>query len=289
MYLVTSADQPDLGADDQLLYQALSRAGVPTRIAVWTDPTVDWTAAGACVLRSVWDYHLHIERFRSWVAHVAEVTTLINPAELVLWNTHKGYLHELADRGIPIIDTVWLSQGAKVDLGEILARRGWRHAIIKPAVSASAWKTTKTQPGDPEGQRFVDGLLTHTDVMVQPYLDTIEREGEIAVVAINGKLTHAARRASALVGDIEVTRHGTEYRLRADEESLATEVLSLLPATPFYARVDIVRDHRGRALLGELELIEPVLYLRHGAEALDRLVTELATYPSAAAPHGRKL
>lgn len=38
VYLVTSADQPDLAADDQLLHQALLAAGVPATVAVWTDP-----------------------------------------------------------------------------------------------------------------------------------------------------------------------------------------------------------------------------------------------------------
>ncbi|MGH3384714.1 MAG: ATP-grasp domain-containing protein [Nocardioidaceae bacterium] len=276
VYLVTSADQPELGADDQLLHRELTAAGVPSQIAIWTDPEVDWAAASVCVLRSVWDYHLEPARFHSWLYQLEPVATVLNPPALVRWNAHKGYLRKLAAAGVPTIETAWLGHGEPADLTEVMRARGWNAAIVKPAVSASAWKTAKVELGDPEGQHLVDDLIGHTDVMVQPWLDTIERDGEVAVIAIGGEVTHAAGRASALTGGIESTRHGWPHRLCPDEHALASFVLSLLPTTPLYARVDLVRDEHGRLLLGELELIEPVLYLHHSRPALERLVAALA-------------
>lgn len=276
VYLVTSADQPTLGEDDRLLHQALIAADVPTMIVTWTDPDVDWAGAGVCVIRSVWDYHLYPDRFRSWLTTVAAISTVVNPARIVRWNMHKRYLRQLAAHGVPTIETIWITPGSQVMLSEVLADRGWKQALIKPAVSASAWKTAKVQADDPAGQNLVREILQHTDVMVQPYLDSIEHDGEVSLVAVEGNLTHAARRGSALTGDIETTRLGSAHASTAEERKLATRALCLLATVPLYARIDLVRDQQQRLLLGELELIEPVLYLRHGQRAVDQLVTALA-------------
>lgn len=282
VYLVTSADQPTLGADDRLLHQALISADVPTKIVAWTDPDVDWAGAAVCVIRSVWDYHLYPDRFRSWLTTVVASSTVVNPARLIRWNMHKRYLRQLAAHGVPTIETIWITQGSQATLSEVLADRGWKQALIKPAVSASAWKTAKIQAGDPAGQNLVREILLHTDVMVQPYLDSIEHDGEVSLIAIEGKLTHAARRDSALTGDIETTRLGSAHAITAEERKLATRALCLLTTVPLYARIDLVRDEQQRLLLGELELIEPVLYLHHGPRAVDQLVIALAhfTQPS---------
>ena len=283
MYLVTSADQPDLGQDDRLLHEALQAAGVPTRVVVWTDADVDWARASVCVIRSVWDYHLHPDRFRSWIAHVSAASALANPPELLTWNMHKRYLHRLAAHGVPTVATRWITPGGRVRLDDLLADAGRERALIKPAVSASAWKTAEARPGDPSGQRLVEEISEHTDVMVQPYLESVERDGEISLIAVDGTLTHAARRPSTLTGDIETTRRGVAHAISDDERRLATKVLSLLPVVPLYARIDLLRDDQGRLLLGELELIEPVLYLRHSPHATAHLVAALGRRTAAAA------
>ena len=278
VYLVTCAEQPALGQDDRLLQQSLAASGIPTRIVVWADPEVDWARAAVCVVRSAWDYHLHPDRFRSWMTAVAAVTTVLNPPELMIWNMHKRYLRELSARGVPTIETVWITPGSQLKLSEVLAERGWEHALIKPAVSASAWKTAKVSMDDPAGQDLLRDILQHTDAMVQPYLHSIERDGEISLIAIDGDVTHAARRSSALTGDIETTRRGSPHTVTEDERRLATRLLSLLPTVPLYARIDLIRDGQQRLLLGELELIEPVLYLRHGPHAVQQLAKALACY-----------
>ena len=67
----------------------------------WDDPTVDWSAFGAVVIRSTWDYHAHLEQFSDWARRVAEVTALWNPPQLIEWNVDKRYLLELAASGDP--------------------------------------------------------------------------------------------------------------------------------------------------------------------------------------------
>lgn len=278
VYLVTCAEQASLGADDQFLEQTMRDAGIDVRIVVWTDPTVDWSKAAVCMVRSVWDYHLQPDRFRRWIATASAVSTLINPPALLTWNMHKRYLRQLAAQGVPTIDTVWISPGNSMSLAYILNRRGWDEALVKPAISASAWNTAKVRAGDVAGETLMNDILRSTDVMVQPYLTNIERDGEVAVIAIGGEVTHAARRMSPLTGDIQVTRQGAGHMVADDEHQLATHVLSMLPIVPEYARIDIVRDEQNRLLLGELELIEPVLYLRHSPAAAEQLTKIVHSY-----------
>lgn len=277
IYLVTSADQPDLCEDDRLLLSALREHDLPVRVVVWDDPGVDWSCATVAMIRSAWDYHLKPDHFRDWLDQVSTATTLVNAPELVRWNMHKRYLRELSSQGIPTIDTVWLTPGTSPDLTRILAENGWAQALLKPAISASAWNTMKFEADDATARDLAHEILRSTDAMIQPYLSSIEREGEIAVVAINGAITHAARRVSALTGDISETRCGGPHTMSADEGQLAKSVLSLLPEVPTYARIDVVRDDAGHVLLGELELIEPVIYLRHGPEAIAELVRSFRT------------
>ena len=54
----------------------------------------------------------------------------------------------------------------------------------------------------------------------------------------------------------------------------ARAIFDALPETPLYARVDGVVQG-GRFVLIELELIEPVLFFGHSAEAAPRLVRAL--------------
>ncbi|MET8122481.1 hypothetical protein [Micromonospora sp. NPDC005189] len=275
VYLVTSADQPELGADDQLLHQALLAVGVPVTVAVWTDPDVAWHSATACVIRSVWDYHLHPERFIRWLDQASKVTTVLNPPRLVTWNLHKRYLIGLAAAGIPTVETVWITPGSNADVRQLLDDMGWETALLKPAVSASAWLTGKVGCGGAEGQRLLGQILGHCDAMLQPYLASVDRDGEVSVIVIDGAVRHGVRRQSALTGGIEATRQGSPHELTPEERSLAERIVGLLPEQPLYARVDLLRDDADRLLLGELELVEPVLYLRHDHRTLDELTTAI--------------
>ena len=57
--------------------------------------------------------------------------------------------------------------------------------------------------------------------------------------------------------------------------SFAASVMTLVPDTCLYARVDVVESSRG-PLLMELELIEPELYFLHVPEAASRMAQLIA-------------
>ena len=262
MLLATCADLPDLEPEDRPLVPALRALGLEVGIGVWTNPSMDWGAARAVVIRSVWDYHLRHDAFLRWAGGVPR---LWNPLELVRWNASKAYLRDLAAWGFPTIPTVWVDAGGTV--AELPA--GWDMCVVKPLVSASAYQTLKT--------RDRAAIATHAaglaGALVQPYVAGVEREGERALVFLDGVFSHAIRKAPALGGG-DVHAYAV-VPAAGDEVELASQVLARVGET-LYARVDVVRDDRGGLLVMELELVEPSLYFTRVPGAAERLAEAIA-------------
>ena len=99
----TVLSRPD--DDDAPLREALTAAGADAETRAWDDPTVDWAGAGVAVIRSTWNYVAHHDAFLAWAERCAAVTSLWNPVNVVRWNSHKGYLLELAAAGLPVVPT----------------------------------------------------------------------------------------------------------------------------------------------------------------------------------------
>ena len=93
--------------DEPLLRAALDDAGIASAVADWADPDVDWAAADAVVVRSTWDYAPRREEFLAWARRVEASSLLLNPAEVLAWNTDKRYLGELDAAGVPVFPTAW--------------------------------------------------------------------------------------------------------------------------------------------------------------------------------------
>ena len=130
--LATSSDLPELDPDSQLLLPAFEQLGVDAEPTVWSDPAVDWAAFDAVVIRSTWDYFDREDEFLAWVKTTGAIARrFINPPDLVEWNAHKTYLRELADKGVPVVDTQWIESGQTASVEHA-------HGIVKPAVSGGA-------------------------------------------------------------------------------------------------------------------------------------------------------
>ena len=262
---------PDLTPDDALLARALGGLGIEAVPVVWNAAPVEWEAFDGCLLRSVWDYHLWHGDFLAWAGQVAAAVPLWNPLELVAWNADKRYLRELAQRGVPTIPTHWLQRGTEAVLADLLAERGWERAILKPAIDLGAKNLRRTSAGDGAGQAALEELLETHDVMVQPFLSSLETRGELSLVYLGGAFSHAVRKR-AKEGDFRVQANwgGSSSPARPDGADLevARTALDSLEEMPLYARVDLVEGAAGERYLIELELIDPNLFFgEHPAEA----------------------
>ena len=287
--LATSTGAWEVDEDAPFLTSALAEEGIDAVPAVWDDPAVDWAGFDLVVLRSTWDYAGRLTQFLAWVERVDAVTTLANPAPTIRWNTDKHYLAELARRGIAVVPTTFVDAGAdhvgpshtsvsEVDatLTSVLddAAGVRRELVVKPTVGAGSKDTaryTEDQLGD--AAAHVHRLLgAGRDVMVQPYLSSVDDHGETGMVLIDGRFSHAFRKGALLLdGPADVDGLFAVEQISAttptdDELALATTVLSaatdvLDGVTPRYARVDVLQGADGTPVLLELELAEPSFFL----------------------------
>ena len=137
-----------------------------------------WASHDLVLIRTTWDYQDRLSEFLAWAEQTAEVTTLLNPLEIVRWNTHKSYLLELEQRGVPVVETVWLEAGSDVDIAHIVDERGWRRAFIKPAVGSTARETLRFSRDEIQlAEEHIARLLPREMLLVQPYLERVETEG----------------------------------------------------------------------------------------------------------------
>ncbi|MEC9372196.1 MAG: hypothetical protein VYC34_00055, partial [Planctomycetota bacterium] len=284
--LATCANLPDWEVDDAPLHEALRRRGVDLHQPAWDDPRFEWAACDAVLIRTTWDYMERCDEYVAWADRVAARTRLYNPPAVVRWNTHKRYLRELEERGIRTAPTVWLDRGGRADVAGLMRDRGWRRGFIKPAIGATARETLRFA-ADGEGlaaaQAHVDRLLPREDLMLQPYLETVETAGEVSAIFIDEEVTHCVRKVP-VPGDYRVqddfdahdeptTFSGSDLE-RARAAVGAAE--SILNVNLLYARADFLRDPAsGDLLLTELEMVEPSLFFRHGPDAADRLAEAL--------------
>jgi hypothetical protein len=270
--LITCQRLPEPDPDQGPLLEALRERGLEARLLAW-DAAGDVPDAEAAVLRSCWNYYEDPPRFLAWVEALSRRTRLHNPLSCVRWNLHKGYLSELEAAGIPIVATEWFRRGESTALADVLRRRGWRKAVVKPAISAASFQTRAFEEGDPAGEAFLAAALQARDTLVQEYVESVHTEGESALVWIDGAFTHQVKKTPRFAGQDE--RVSGARALAPEELAFGGAVLRLLPAGLLYARVDVVRDAAGGLRLSELEILEPSLFLVQSPAALERFAAAI--------------
>jgi glutathione synthase/RimK-type ligase-like ATP-grasp enzyme len=291
--LATATDAWQVDEDAPLLVAALEVEGISAVPAVWDDPGVDWSSFDLVVLRSTWDYTDRLGEFLAWIDRIATVTTVANPPATIRWNTDKHYLDDLARRGVAVVPTSFVDAGAipvgaeiRATLTAVLddAAAERRELVVKPTVSAGSKDTARYD------ERQLDGAAAHAlrlledgrDVMVQPYLSSVDVAGETGMVLLDGVYSHAFRKGALLrdgAADVDglfaveeisaTTPAGDELELARAVLHAATEALGGI--APRYARVDVLRGHDGTPVLLELELTEPSFFLWTAPDAPARV------------------
>ena len=289
--LATAAEFPDLDEDGPVLRAALGLRGVVAEPVVWSDDDADWSAYDLVVVRSTWDYHLRHAEFLAWADRVASASRLLNPAEVLAWNTDKTYLRALQEAGLPVVPTEWLDPGDRPTLpshGEY---------VVKPAVSAGSKDTNRYLAGDHDelaAAHVQDLLDAGRTVMVQPYLDAVDTAGETALLFLGDAYSHAIRKGPLLTVAMEPVQGAYKEETiqvrepsgaeRATAERVLDSLAGVGPAARdhlLYARVDLVPGADGEPVLLELELTEPSMFLVHdgadGAVAAARFADAVVT------------
>jgi glutathione synthase/RimK-type ligase-like ATP-grasp enzyme len=257
-------------------------AGIPAAIggdvtfAIWDGPSVDWSAFDLVVVRSTWDYQHRREEYLAWARRIG-AGRLVNPPEVLAWNTDKRYLSEIAAAGLPVVETAFVAPGEA-----LAAPGGGVEYVVKPTVSAGSRDTARFTGDDPRAAALVAEIhASGRTVMVQPYVASVDERGETALLFFDGAFSHAIHkgpllaRGDAPTTDVFAAEHIQEREASEAEREVgarvvawATERLGVDALT--YARVDVVEDAVGAPILLELELTEPSLFFRGASERLAR-------------------
>jgi hypothetical protein len=245
------------------LQRALDGVDIETAPMPWTAHVDD--AAGlrdfACVLPLLtWGYHHDHERWlRACATWQREGLPMANLAGVLAWNSDKRYLAMLAERGVAIPPTAFTDELSQALVDRVFAETDAEELIVKPAVSGGAWKTQRLRRGD------AVEAAPGTTMLVQPYVPTIETEGETSLLVFGGRFSHAVNKRP-VAGEFRIQEEfGGRYELVTEPDAgavaLAGQVLAAIDEPLLYARIDMVPDANGRWLLMEAELIEPDFYL----------------------------
>ena len=281
-----------LDEDMPLLVAALQAVGLHPQIVDWDDPQVSWGEYDLALLRSTWDYTDRLVEFRRWLAQVASLTRLHNPYSLVLWNTDKHYLRDLAAQGLPAVPSAFIEpdEMPRPAIERFLAAQSCAEFVIKPAVGAGsrgARRLGREQLA--QAQAHAAGLLAAgRSVLLQPYLQDVDHGGETALLYFGGRFSHAIRKGPLLMRNADPTRalfapeHITARTPQPAELAVGERVVAALAAerfggrAPLYARVDLLRDATGAPFVLELELTEPSLFLGFADGAAERFARQVA-------------
>jgi hypothetical protein len=276
--LVTCNVLPEPDPDEAPILAACAEVGIDVSMVAWDDPNADWSRYGCVVLHSCWNYYEEPGSFRNWIERTSKQTRLMNSSSLTLENLDKAYLGELGAKGIPIVPTRYLEKPS--DLSGHLRDTGWECFVIKPTISAASFMTKRFSiTALEEAEEFAAEILKTRGAMVQPYLPSVESGGEVAVVHVDGKLTHCIFKEPRFSDADECVSHA----FQPDEVQVAAaqKVMDTVAEPWLYARVDLMKSSSGEWLLSELELIEPTLFLLQHEPALKRFVSALGKVAAA--------
>jgi hypothetical protein len=267
--IATCLALPEPDPDEAMLLAGLARHGVAARTAPWRGGDEDWSRPIPTLVRSTWDYIEAVDAFAAWIERLEPIAPLWNPGPIMRANLHKRYLIDLAARGFPVVPTQLIPRGFAGDAAERIAALGSERFVIKPAVGAGSFATQRYRQSElPAAREHVSRLSQQYDVLLQPYLPSVEGHGERAIVCIDGRLSHAVRKSPRFMGQNEQV--SAAVPIGQGEGALAERLLELYPAL-LYARVDVAPGLDGQPCLMELELVEPSLFLRQHPPALERL------------------
>ena len=250
------------------LGEALATGGLTAVPTPWTDhiDSADGLAGFPLVLPLIaWGYHRdHGRWMQACATWEAAGVRMLNPPSVLGWNSDKSYLGRLAEQGVAIPDTVWIDGPTQGDVDAAFDRFGTDRIVVKPRVSGGAHKTLRLARGEQ-----MDGA-PEGPAMIQPYLPTIETEGETSLLFFGGKLSHVVGKRP-VPGEFRVqVQYGGGYvalpEPPAGALALAERTLAAIDEDLLYARIDMARDEDGGWLLMEAELIEPDFYLGSAPE-----------------------
>lgn len=279
---LTLANAGDYHIYDHLLIEPLAERGWQVEMVAWDDQ-VNWNRFDAVLIRSPWDYMDRMEAFMTVLQAIdASSARLENPLEIVRWNVDKYYLADLAQRGCPIVPTIFEQSLDVMHIHKAFDAFKTDRLVIKPTISASAFNTFPVTKADLHGQQErVIAAFQSRVAMLQPFVEAVTSEGEYSLFYFNNQLSHTILKTPK-AGDFRVQEeYGADLiGIEADAALIAAgqNTMQAIGQKLLYARVDLVRMPDNSFALMELELIEPSLYFNMDPHSAERFADEYVAY-----------
>jgi O-ureido-D-serine cyclo-ligase len=259
--------------DAPLLINELDRFGVAATLEVWDDESVDWESYDVVVVRSTWGYTEKYPEFLAW-AHAR--SHLINPYDVIEYSSDKHYLGDLASQGIPVITTSYCEVSECPEFPDVAF-------VVKPAIGAGSFDAVRFDADDVVAATQHVAYLHDSGrcAVIQPYVKSIDVNGERALIFFDGEFSHAMTKRAHL--NVAAGDRDGEFRARqmsrAEPEPDAVELAKSIMTGRFedlaYGRVDLVSTPDGWQLM-ELELVEPALFLQYDDPSAARAARAIA-------------
>lgn len=266
---IVTCQGEDVDPDTPVLLGALRDAQVDHELVIWDDPSVDWDSFDLVVVRSTWDYAPRREEFLRWARSVPR---LVNPYEVILYSTDKHYLNDIAAKGHQIVPSHFC------DVGETPVFPDGDF-VVKPAVGAGSIDADRYHDFEHDRARAHVARLhaAGRDVLIQPYVDSVDEVGERALVFIEGQFAHAMTKG-AMLNVTQLDRNALFRREQMSKAVAEPDAIAfgegVLRDAGFdgllYGRVDVVLTPTGWAVM-ELELVEPSLFLTYDQPTAEKL------------------
>ncbi len=261
--------------EDNYVKIALENQGLKVARLSWDDADFDWSTTKYILFRTTWDYFDRFPEFSKWLNVVSKQTTLLNSEKIIRWNIDKHYLQDLQQNGIHICESYFIDKGTPFTLNNLSEKYNLKDFVLKPCISGAARHTYKINIETiNEYETIFSSLIAKEDMIIQPFQYNIVEKGEISLMIMNGKFTHAVLKI-AKSGDFRVQDDfgGSvhNYTPTKEEITFAENAVKACIELPIYARVDVFTDNSGKLAIAELELIEPELWFRNYPSAANEL------------------
>ncbi|MPB64287.1 hypothetical protein AAH53_005770 [Campylobacter upsaliensis] len=240
-------------------------------LKAWQEIRVRHLAQNTLILPlAVWDYSLEYANFLHFLNELERAKiSILNPSEILKMNADKSYLKILEEANLPIIDSIIFKQNEDFNFSQI----PFQKAVIKPLVGQSGYKVRFLEQKIPTKEEFPHGAL------IQPFIESVEELGEFCFIFFGGKFNYAIHRqtqkdwrANSNYG-VKIAPLKNPSKAHID---LALKALKVLKSSNLlYARVDLLPQKNGKALINEVELIEPSLYFDFHENALEIFIKNL--------------
>ncbi|EPO3698516.1 ATP-grasp domain-containing protein [Campylobacter upsaliensis] len=240
-------------------------------LKAWQEIRVRHLAQDTLILPlAVWDYSLEYANFLHFLNELERAKiSILNPSEILKMNADKSYLKILEEANLPIIDSIIFKQNEDFNFSQI----PFQKAVIKPLVGQSGYKVRFLEQKIPTKEEFPHGAL------IQPFIESVEELGEFCFIFFGGKFNYAIHRqtqkdwrANSNYG-VKIAPLKNPSKAHID---LALKALKALKSSNLlYARVDLLPQKNGKALINEVELIEPSLYFDFHENTLEQFIKNL--------------